>query len=252
MYTPDLVVILGPRSYLTLAGILTVVASLWYYERKWDEEGPAAYSEALENSGEDYHIVEDGKKVKYVNNPDGSRDAISISTEEFKEDDMVEIPTEELSKAMPLPIGLIAGFGIWAVGMLFDNDGSTDIAFNWNIFYLFFLPAIAFLIAYPIRKATVKRDLNLKKKAVSGVFLAVIFLVFCSIFDGNTDGSWPFCIFGGRWECTLGAIAYLDLPSVLQEKPFSLPSPFPLRLLSHPSPVKKNGGQLGDSWRAKR
>ncbi|MFT7625754.1 MAG: hypothetical protein ACI9WU_004945 [Myxococcota bacterium] len=39
---PDLVIEFGPRSLLSLAGIVTLVGGVWCVDRTWDEKGAAA------------------------------------------------------------------------------------------------------------------------------------------------------------------------------------------------------------------
>jgi hypothetical protein len=194
---PDIAILWGVRSIMSLVGMLTIVTFYWYSERKWDEEGSAAYERVLENApGGDYSMVEeDGSpKKKFVTNADGSRDVISVSTEDFKAE--IEVPKDELEKAHSKQYGVIAGFIIWTISFLF-TPGSITLYGGWNISFIVFLPVIVFLITTPIRRATIDRDLDLKKKAVSTVLGLSVWLCLSGILDRRTDAPWYFCFFGG-------------------------------------------------------
>ncbi len=50
--TPDLIIEFGPRSLLSLVGILTLMSGVWYVDRTWDEKGAAAYERAKAKGGD--------------------------------------------------------------------------------------------------------------------------------------------------------------------------------------------------------
>ena len=204
---PDLVIYLGIRAVLSLIGILVAVMSYWYAERKWDEQGSAAYATALENAppeNSEYQFVEEGSQnKKYVTNPDGSRDAISVCTEDFREEqrtNAVQVPREELEKALSIPYGILAGLALWTISFLFKTGHKVKPYFGWNISWLLFLPVIAVLIAFPIRNATIDRNLELKKKCVAAILVLSIWLIVSGIAEKETDAPWYFCVFGGAYE----------------------------------------------------
>lgn len=196
--TPDIVIVWSTRSIMSLVGMLTMVMFYWYTERKWDEEGAAAFVRAQEDApGGDYNMVDEegSAKKKFVTNADGSRDAISVSTEDFKGD--VEVPREELEKAHSKQYGMILGFVIWTVSFFFMPGRIAKVYGGWNISFIVFLPVIAFLLSFPIRKATIDRDLDTKKKMLSVVFALSIWLCLSGILDKRTGAPWYFCFFGG-------------------------------------------------------
>jgi len=39
--TPDIFIEFGPRSLLSIAGIITLIGGVWYVDRTWDEKGSA-------------------------------------------------------------------------------------------------------------------------------------------------------------------------------------------------------------------
>jgi hypothetical protein len=198
---PDIVILWGVRAIMSFVGMLAIVVFYWYTERKWDEEGSAAYARALENApgGGDYntYVEEDGSaKKKFVTRSDGSRDAISVNTAaDFKAE--VEVPKDQLEKAHSRQYGMIVGFVVWSISFLFKPGSSARVYGGWNICFILFLPVIAFLIVSPIRTATIDRDLELKKKAASGVILLSIWLCLSGILDSRTNAPWYFCFFGG-------------------------------------------------------
>lgn len=221
---PDLVLVLGFRTILSLIGIITILCAFWMMERRWDEQGSAAYEKAKENStGSEYKAVEgntgksgtDDLEAPYmpapkevVYNDDGSRDIVRVATEDADEKatpDVVDeqttpdvvVPLEDLKEALPLPKGLLVGFGIWAFSFLFHPDGGFNLYSSWNICCFLLVVAAGALIAYPIRNSTLKRDLDLKKKAVSGLIVVSIFIIVSAMLDKETEAPWYFCSFGG-------------------------------------------------------
>lgn len=252
MSTPDVVIVWGIRSIMSLVGILTIVTFYWYTERKWDEEGAAAYERAVENApGGDYSMVEeDGSpKKKFVTNSDGSRDAISVATEDFKGDE-IEVPKGELEKAHSKQYGMIVGFTIWAISFLF-LPGSIQIYGGWNISFILFLPVIVFLITSPIRTATIGRDVDLKKKAVSTVLVLAIWLCVSGIVDSRTNAPWFFCFFGGA-SIPGGGERTSPMPLFFLHSPsFLLRSRGPVLVVPHYKAIPKNGNLMGNGGQAR-
>ena len=116
--SPDLVVEWGIRETLSLTGILITTVAYWCAGRKWDDEGLAAYETAVDEcTGGDYRNVEEGSTStpkKLVTNADGSRDAISVNTEDYREPNdptntTLVVPMEHLNKAMSKHYGMIIG-----------------------------------------------------------------------------------------------------------------------------------------------
>jgi hypothetical protein len=202
----DLGIAWGAREIMSMVGILISFASSWYYGRKWDEEGALVYDTIGEEpAGGDYNIVdEDGQpKKKFVTNADGSRDAISVSTEDAREAS-VPVPAQAFENAMPIPYGLIVGLGIWTVSFLFKPGGSASsygrrVYGGSNLVFLLFLPAVTVLLAFHIRKTTIERNLEYKKLALSMVLAMSVFLVIAGIADQQTDAPWYCCVFGGAF-----------------------------------------------------
>jgi len=44
--TADIFIEFGPRSILSIVGIITLIAGVWYVDRTWDEKGSQAYNRA--------------------------------------------------------------------------------------------------------------------------------------------------------------------------------------------------------------
>lgn len=197
----DLAIIWGAREITSLIGISIIVISHWYYGRKWDEEGYLAYETALEEiAGADYAAVdENGQPTKkFVTLPDGSRDAISVATEDNREA-AISVPPSALEKAMPIPYATIVGIITWAVSFLFQPGRIAKLYVGWNIPFLMFLPVIAVLLGFHVRKTTIERNLDYKKRALTIVLAMCIFLVIAGICEKKTDAPWYFCVFGGAW-----------------------------------------------------
>ncbi len=259
---PDLAILWGVREIMSLVGILITTLSYWYAGRKWDEEGTAAYNVAVEASmGGDYQNVEEGlKNQKFVTNADGSRDAISVTTEDFRSPpDLIQVPIDRLEKAMSKNYGIILGLVVWAISFLFQPGRPVRVYVGWNISFILFLPLIAALLAFPMRRATIDRNLELKKKGLSFLLILSTWLVISGIADRKTDAPWYFCSLGGAsrqyWEVVLAERSlYLQ---------FSSFSPICLFFLPHHEAIEKNGRFLGcrgqasvesfstTSWRSK-
>jgi hypothetical protein len=195
----NLAVVWGAREVTSLIGILITAGSSWYYARKWDEEGALAYEATLEQAtGADYNVVdEEGRPMKkFVTHMDGSRDAISVSTEDNREDPIV-VPTQALEEAIPIPHAMIIGLFFWTISFLFLPAQGPSTYAGWNMVFVLFLPAMTVLFAFHIRKTTIERNLEYKKKAICLVFTMSIFLVVAGILDAETGAPWYFCFFGG-------------------------------------------------------
>jgi hypothetical protein len=194
-------IIWGARETTSLVGIVITVVSHWYFGRKWDEEGTLAYDAAVEAGvGVDYAAVdEEGRPTKkYVTNADGSRDAISVCTGDNR-DDAVSVPAKALENAMPVPYPGIAGLLIWALSFLFVPGRPLAVYAGWNMAFLLILPIMAVLFAFHIRKTTIERNLDYKKKAMSMILVFSIILVIAGIVDDKTYAPWYFCFFGGAY-----------------------------------------------------
>eukprot|EP00934_Nitzschia_sp_Nitz4_P005880 Nitzschia sp. Nitz4//scaffold358_size24170//1680//3175//NITZ4_008428-RA/size24170-augustus-gene-0.43-mRNA-1//1//CDS//3329548993//5870//frame0 len=194
--SPDLVIVFGIRTILALLGIVTAATAFWFEERKWDEEGVEAYnrSEGI-NQGDYQAPVEEGQK-KYVTNSDGSRDAISVCTEDFQETVPTNIPKVELEALKPFPKVMIAGVVVWALSFLFEAEAGFSVYAHWNICFVILLPVIALIVAYPIRTATIERNLEARRKAITVVILISVFLTVSAILDSGSDAPWYFMVGG--------------------------------------------------------
>jgi ABC-type xylose transport system substrate-binding protein len=108
---PDLVVILGLRTVLSIIGLTVLLAGFWMMEKQWDDQGSSMYEQAQqENATEsDYKAVDDETESKEANDiedhytqaPDmvvikqhgASRDLIQVATKDADEKSM-STPTE--------------------------------------------------------------------------------------------------------------------------------------------------------------
>lgn len=55
--TPDIFIEFGPRSILSIVGIITLISGVWYVDRTWDEKGSAAYKRAKAKSSDPYNVT---------------------------------------------------------------------------------------------------------------------------------------------------------------------------------------------------
>jgi hypothetical protein len=214
---PDLVVIFGFRTVLSIIGLSTLFVGYWIMEKRWDEQGSSAYEKAQENAtNSDYKAVDDQSKPthgndvearsmsapeKVVNNDDDKRNSTHLT-----------VPKEDLEAALPLPKVLLAGFGMWAFSFLFHPDGGFKMyASPWNICGIILVGLLGGLTAFPLRKAAIECDLDLKKKAVSAFLLISIWLGIVCVSDEETDAPWYFCTLGGKISASLPGTSVISL-----------------------------------------
>jgi len=103
--------LIGARSMTALAGYLVMQIGLWRAERRWDEDGSAAWLEAVSGVG--------GKDVK------------SQTPEELEakySGGVATIPEDKLKAAFPTPWGFLVGWWLWGISYLFPLDGSTNVS----------------------------------------------------------------------------------------------------------------------------
>ena len=255
---PDLVVEWGVREILSLTGILITTIAYWCAGRKWDDEGLAAYETAVDEcTGGDYQNVEEASTStpkKFVTNADGSRDAISVNTEDYRERNdptsTLVVPMEHLNKAMSKHYGMIIGIMIWTLSFLFVPGRPIAIYAGWNICFVLFLPIIAALIAFPMRRATIDRNLELNKKALSLLLVLSTWLVISGIADRQTDAPWYFCVGGGAsTNIVIGAVVGGRIRySSITFSPFHFLAPFVALLLFLSHHIMRRSRKMGITW----
>ena len=143
-----IVLVLGYRSLIALAGYLVMQVGLWHAEFKWDEEGSAAY---LAAAGKD----------------NGS------TPEELEAVDMgkVTIPEDKLRESFPIPWGFLLGWWIWGISYLFPLDTNATVnPTGFGIAALIICFFVSFVASIPMSDAVMHRNPG-KKKKLSLMFL---------------------------------------------------------------------------------
>ncbi len=157
--------------------------------------------------------------------PNGAREMVRVSTMDSKDDNYhpVEAAAQEgildpesaraariygppevlqakLREALPLPTVMLGGFLLWTISFLFDpNVGGFRVYANaWNIISLLLAGSIGPLIAFPIRNATIERNVDLKKKAITVLIILSAMLCITATADPIVDAPWFFNVFGGE------------------------------------------------------
>jgi len=144
-----LMIFLGWRSMIGLAGYLIMQIGLWYTENKWDEEGSAAYLKAA------------GKETGLT--PE-AYEAMDIGAD-------VKIPDDELKAAFPVPWGFLIGWWVWGLSYLFPMDGSFDVDPSaFGIIALIVSFGVSIIASIPMSDAVMNR-LPQKKMYLSVAFL---------------------------------------------------------------------------------
>jgi len=129
---PNLIIEFGPRSILSLIGIITLIIGVWYVDRTWDEKGSAAYQRAKEK----------GNNLE-----------------------------KELDAAFPFPILFLLGWAIFAISYLFPTNGGNALDFSpMNIGAIIFSLILATVASVPMGDAVRYRKKS-KKMKLSMMFL---------------------------------------------------------------------------------
>lgn len=161
MISPDLVVMFGPRSILSLIGIFILVGGVWYVDRVWDEKGSKAYAKEKEKSNGN-----------------------------------VIIPEHELDAAFPFPAAFITGWIIFAISYLFPTSGDFALELRTeSLIAVFFSLMLAFVASVPMGDAVRNRKASKKKKLSMGFVLSWIGLTVASGVSADT-GSVSFALCG--------------------------------------------------------
>lgn len=209
---PDLVIMLGVRASLSLLGLAVLLTGFWMMEKRWDDQGSSLFQQAVaKNAGSK---ESNDLEAHYVQAPDSvvnkGDDAIRLTTEDADEAsaqppvNSSELPAnrgvvsrEELEAALPVPTVMLVGFAIWNLSFLFHPEGGFYFS-EWNIICIVSVSLIGYLLAHPMRTATLNRNLEKKKRVAITMILVAILLTVAGILDKQTDAKWYFCSFGGK------------------------------------------------------
>ena len=150
--SPDLILAYGPRAFLSLTGIVTLVTGVWHVDRTWDEKGSKAYERAKKDS--------------------------SGGT--------VTIPTKDLDDAFPFPWAFLLGWAMFAISFLFPVDGSTAIVTSPSILAAVGCSlALGVIASVPMGEAV--RNRNGPRKAMLGM-LFLLFWILLTVASSLANG----------------------------------------------------------------
>lgn len=194
---PDLVVVFGARSILSLTGIVMLVAGVWRVDRTWDEEGKKAYERAATSGG--------------VSATEGSNLLRSVT-----------IPQEDLDAAFPFPWKFLLGWFLYAVSYLFSVRGGASVDVTlWGILALVFSLALGVVASVPMGEAVKNRD-NRRKSQLGMMFVLGWLLLTISTIGNNPDSPFLFCPLGGTLQpITVSCVLALFSLTLLLSQPFS-------------------------------
>mmetsp|Transcript_471 Transcript_471/g.878 ORF Transcript_471/g.878 Transcript_471/m.878 type:complete len:584 (+) Transcript_471:32-1783(+) len=128
----------------------------------------------------------------------------------------------KLEAAMPLPVVLLVGCGLWSLSLFLDPSiGGFRLYINvWNVLGFLLAALVGPIIAYPVRQATLERNTDRKQKACVSLVVVLVLLVGVVIADPKVQnariwyisvigvmllvGSYPIlqhsCRMGRRWD----------------------------------------------------
>jgi len=161
--TPDIFIEFGPRSILSLLGIITLISGVWYVDRTWDEKGSAAYKRAKAKS---------------------------------KDPNKVTIPDADLDAAFPFPIAFLVGWALFAISYLFPTSGAYSMEFGTaNIVAVIFSLLLGVIASVPMGDAVRYRKAGKKMKLSMLFMLSWIGLTIAS--GLSTGNGTPSFVLGG-------------------------------------------------------
>mmetsp|Transcript_18302 Transcript_18302/g.42135 ORF Transcript_18302/g.42135 Transcript_18302/m.42135 type:complete len:533 (-) Transcript_18302:201-1799(-) len=229
---PDFSVIFGCRSILSLVGLATGVVGYYLMERQWDNEGPVALAlpqvvvavdvETDDKAGNDadasssyVNMTDPNKVVGQAFHYSGARDLVRVRTDDSA--DVRYHPRQaagntgqpvtstagtpqaleaQLASAFPVPRMMLTGLGLWSLSFFLDPaiGGFRLYANFFNIASFLLSLLIGPLLAFPMRKAILRRDIEQKKKLVLALVMISLLICIFSITDPEVDAPWYFNI----------------------------------------------------------
>jgi hypothetical protein len=171
---PDLVVIFGARSILSLVGIALLVAGVWHVDRTWDEEGSKAYVQAASGTGSTT-----------------SKEGTSLLN-------AVTISQEALDAAFPFPWAFLLGWFLYGAAYLFSVNGGNGIAFtSWAVMGFLASLALGVIASVPMGEAVKNRDSE-KKTKLGMMFVFTWLILTVATIAGNSGPCLLYCPLGGK------------------------------------------------------
>lgn len=147
---PEMLLVFGARSMLSLLGVVLIVGGTWRADRTWDEEGTQAYYKAANKKLSSTASTSTGEAEDELNKPLTS----------------VEVPKEYLNAAYPLPWITILGWIIFTISIfapLGGGDGKWEASLP-NFLAALFALAIGWIESAPLNDAIRFRKTELKQK----------------------------------------------------------------------------------------
>ena len=172
---PDLLLVFGPRSLLSLSGIVTLVLGVWHVDRTWDEKGSKAY-----------HRVAKGRNSK--------------------EGD-IKIPSKDLDDAFPFPWAFLLGWVMFGVSYLFPVDGSFSLYLTpSSLAGLLVSLMLGVVASVPMGDAV--RTRNKGRKELLGMAFLVLWLVLSVVTSINNGKVAMAC-------CPIGMVSIISSMKIL-------------------------------------
>jgi len=174
--TPDIFIEFGPRSILSLIGIITIIGGVWYIDRTWDEKGSKAYERAQAKS---------------------------------KGSGKATIPQKQKEAAFPMPIAFIVGWIIFAIAYLFPRSGGSSIEVSPPIIAaMIFCIILSFVASIPMGDAVMNRKGDKKKKLGMAFMLSWVGLTVATGLSSVLGTlTYVFCVLG--FMCIIASMRIL-------------------------------------------
>ena len=230
---PDFTVIFGCRSVLSLIGLATGVVGYYLMERQWDNEAPVALTlpqvvaevEAGDNAG---NAADASSSYVNMNDPSRvvgpARDLVKVRTDDSEDRryhprqaagnttepvasataaqyyGTPEASGAQLATAFPLPKMMLIGLSLWSLSFVLDPaiGGFRLYANFFNIASFLLSALIGPLLAFPMRNAILRRDIDSKKKLFLALIIIFLLVSTFSIIDPEVDAPWYFNFVAGE------------------------------------------------------
>lgn len=170
---PAFAILYGPRAFLSLASIVTIITGTWKAEKTFDEKGVKAFENANAAGLE---------PVAYF-------------------DDVSSINKEELNSACPIPWVLLVGWIFLGLANLIPHEvgiGWLEIEFSLpGMIGLLCCLCIGFILAWPIRESYNERDLKTMEQFYQILTAFAVVLLGC-LAASNLHGPIWFGPLGGK------------------------------------------------------
>uniref|UniRef100_A0A7R9WT13 Uncharacterized protein n=1 Tax=Craspedostauros australis TaxID=1486917 RepID=A0A7R9WT13_9STRA len=185
LVAPEFAIIWGPRSVMSLIGIIAIFAGFWRMEKKWDDH--AQNVEATASATGDVEMNYAAANDASTKPSDGDQAVpqqaaptpAPAATTTFTMDDQA------------VPPMIVGGFMLWAISSFLSPDGTArqNSPSFVETFSVAAMLTATFILTKQYQFVTVTRNLQAKEKIESYLMASVVLFAILQIFNPLTDTS---------------------------------------------------------------